>query len=62
MIILVREKNNFYSYSTIESVNDALTNNPMNPIIQTQMMDNDEDDKDDYFVGRIIFPSKAIDI
>jgi len=33
LIFLVKEENDFYSYSTISNLNDILTNNPTSPII-----------------------------
>ena len=53
MIILVHEKNDLYSYSTVANINEELTNNPMNPIIETYMADENDDDKNEMFVGKI---------
>ena len=62
MIILVREKNDIYSYTTNANLNNVLTNNPTFPLIETMMVDLNHDDKNEYFLGTITIPSKAIDV
>jgi hypothetical protein len=62
MMMLVREKNDIMSYSTISNLNLVLTNNPTHPMIETTMVDINSDDKNEYFVGQITFPSKAVEV
>ena len=60
--MVVREKDDIYSYATNQNLNNLLTNKATFPLVETTMVDLNHDDKAELFLGKITFPSKAADV